>query len=193
MLETREVALRCVVCRSEKKFNLTLAQKRQLSEGSKLQFQCSYCGSPQHWEALQGIETTSSLESIPVSQQPKSILVVDDDELTVKLLQKVLEAWDAKVETAESGKEALRKLAAESFDLLVCDIRMPEMTGQELFQHVQENGYLPPQRILFLTGEKSAAVKEFLDRSGCYYLYKPLQFLDFSGQIEAVLAGDDLP
>ena len=191
MLETREVALRCVVCRSEKTFNLTLAQKRQLSEGGKLQFQCSYCGSPQHWEALDSLTTTTA--GISQAAQPKNILVVDDDELTVKLLQKVLEAWDAKVETAESGKEALKKLAAEHFDLLVCDIRMPEMTGQELFQHVQDNGYLPPQRILFLTGEKSAAVKQFLDMSGCYYLYKPLQFLDFSGQIEAVLAGEDMP
>lgn len=172
-------------------FKITLAQKRQLSERIHLQFQCSYCGSPQHWEAAQPVETTGRVESVEISQ-PKNILVVDDDELTVKLLQKVLEAWDAKVETAESGKEALRKLAAEQFDLLVCDIRMPEMTGQELFQHVQDNGYLPPQRILFLTGEKSAAVKEFLDLSGCYYLYKPLQFLDFSGQIQAILAGEDL-
>jgi len=192
MLETREVLLRCVVCRSEKTFNLTMAQKRQLAEGSKLQFQCSYCASPQHWEAVQAVETTSSVGVVPISQ-PKSILVVDDDDLTVKLLQKVLEAWDAKVEIALNGKEALTKLAASPFDLLVCDIRMPEMTGQQLFQHIQDNGYLPPQRILFLTGEKSAAVKQFLDTSGCYYLYKPLQFLDFSGQIQAILAGEDLP
>ena len=191
MLETREVALRCVVCRSEKTFNLTMAQKRQLSEGSKLQFHCSYCGSPQHWEASDSTTTTTA--GLPEFAQPKNILVVDDDELTVKLLQKVLEAWEANVEVALNGKEALTKLSAGGFDLLVCDIRMPEMTGQELFQHVQDNGYLPPQRILFLTGEKSAAVKDFLDNSGCYYLYKPLQFLDFSGQIQAILAGEDLP
>jgi len=191
MLESREVLLRCVVCRSEKTFRITLAQRRQLSEGSKLQYQCSYCGCAQHWEAVEAVETTSSVGPIEVAQ-PKSILVVDDDELTVKLLQKVLEAWDAKVEIAQNGKEALTKLANESFDVLVCDIRMPEMTGQDLFQHVQDNGYLPPQRILFLTGDKSAAVKEFLDTSGCYYLYKPLQFLDFSGQIQALLAGEDI-
>ena len=50
---------------------------------------------------------------------------MDDDDLTIKLLRKVLEAWDAKVQVALNGKEALAKLAAESFDLLVCDIRMP--------------------------------------------------------------------
>ena len=190
MLETREVLLHCIVCGSEKTFNITMDQKRHLSDGGRLQFQCSYCACPQLWEATDSLQTTTSV--IPRIVQPKNILVVDDDELTVKLLQKVLEAWAANVEVAQDGKEALTKLAKKPFDLLVCDIRMPEMTGQELFQHVQDNGYLPPQRILFLTGDKSGAVKQFLDDSGCYYLYKPLQFLDFSGQIQALLEGEPL-
>jgi CheY-like chemotaxis protein len=190
MLESREVLLRCIVCRSEKKFSVTLAQKRQLAEGKRLQFQCSYCASPQHWEAARPVEITDHPVKAQQAVQPKSILVVDDDELTVKLLRKVLEAWDAKVEIASNGKEALSKMAAHSFDLLVCDLRMPEMSGQELFKHVQDNGYLPAQRVLFLTGDKSATVKQFLDGSGCYYLYKPLQFLDFSGQVQALLAGE---
>ena len=191
MLETSQVVLRCVVCRSEKPFNLTRTQKRQVAEGDRLQFHCSYCSCPQHWEAARPMQITD--HGLSDSMQPKQILVVDDDELTLKLLQKVLEAWDARVEVAQNGKEALAKLAGASFDLLVCDIRMPEMTGQELFRHIQENAYLPPQRILFLTGEKSAAVKQFLDNSGCYYHYKPLQFLDFSGQVQALLSGEPLP
>jgi len=191
MLETSQVLLRCVVCRSEKPFNLTRTQKRRVAEGGRLQFHCSYCSCPQHWEAARPVQITD--HEISGSTQPKQILVVDDDELTVKLLQKVLEAWDARVAVAQNGKEALTKLAEQNFDLLVCDIRMPEMTGQELFRHIQENAYLPPQRILFLTGEKSAAVKQFLDNSGCYYLYKPLQFLDFSGQVQALLSGEPLP
>ena len=191
MLESREILLRCTVCRSEKKVNLTLAQKRQLAEGGRLQFPCSYCASPQHWEGVGPVEITGQ-QKVHRVVQSKAILVVDDDDLTIKLLRKVLEAWDAKVQVALNGKEALAKLAAESFDLLVCDIRMPEMTGQELFRHIQDNAYLSPQRILFLTGEKSAAVKQFLDTSGCYYLYKPLQFLDFSGQVQALLDGEAL-
>jgi CheY-like chemotaxis protein len=190
MLESSQVLLRCIVCRSEKSFNLTRTQKRQVAEGGRLQFHCSYCSCPQHWEAARPVQITDHEDSD--SAQPKQILVVDDDELTTKLLRKVLEAWNARVEVAQSGKEALTKLAAESFDMLVCDIRMPEMTGQELFRHIQENAYLPPQRILFLTGERSAAVKQFLDDSGCYYIYKPLQFLDFSDQVQALLSGEPL-
>ena len=126
--------LRCIVCRSEKTFNVTLTQMLRLSEGGRVEFRCSYCGCPQHWEAAGSIATTSV--GTPEIAQPKNILVVDDDELTVKLLQKVLEAWDAKVEIAQNGKEALTKLAAESFDLLVCDIRMPEMTGVQFLEAV---------------------------------------------------------
>ena len=191
MLETSEVLLRCCVCRSEKAFNITRAQRRQLSEGRRLQFHCSYCSCPQLWESVQPVQITTQGKAKATG--PKQILVVDDDELTLKLLRKVLEAWDARVEVAQNGKEALAKLASENFDLMVCDIRMPEMTGQELFRHIQENGYLPPERILFLTGEKSSAVKQFLDNSGCYYLFKPLQFLDFSGQVQALLSGEPLP
>jgi CheY-like chemotaxis protein len=121
----------------------------------------------------------------------KAILVVEDDQLTVGVLQKMFAAWDARVEVAQNGKEALPKLAAETFDLLVCDIRMPEMTGQELFQYIQANAYLPPQHILFLTGDKSATVKRFMDGTGCSYFYKPLDLLDFSGQVQTLLAGEE--
>ena len=216
MLETREVLLRCCVCRSERRFFLNRAQRRELADGRRIQLPCGYCSSSQFWESVEEVEITSYITSpvlprrnapivkgeagkreisdprISGAKEPKHILVVDDDELTVKLLKKVLEAWDARVEVAQNGKEALTKLASGNFDLMVCDLRMPEMTGQELFQHIQENGYLPPERILFLTGEKSTAVKQFLDNSGCYYLYKPLQFLDFSGQVQALLSGETI-
>jgi CheY-like chemotaxis protein len=120
----------------------------------------------------------------------KNILLVDDDDLILKLLQKVLESWEAHIEVAGNGKEALSKLASRSFDLMICDIRMPEMSGQDLYKHIQENALLPPQRIIFLTGDKRSQVKEFLDSTGSYYLYKPIQFLDFSEQVQAVLTSE---
>lgn len=190
MIESREVLLRCSACKSERSFHLHRAQIRQLLENSHLQYPCSYCSSPQYWEAARPLEMAE-----PVSAKaapPRNILVVDDDDLTLRLLRKVLEAWDARIEVAQNGKEALSKLAAQEFDLMVCDIQMPEMAGPELFRHIQENAFLPPQRIIFLTGDKSLAVRQFLDSSGCYYLYKPLQFLEFSSQIQALLEGESV-
>jgi len=188
-MESKAILLKCTNCRGEKKFSLTMGQVRSLSEGKRLQFHCSYCGTAQLWEAAERLET------LPVSQdesatEVKNILVVDDDDLTLKLLQKVLSSFETNIEVAQSGREAFAKLAAQSFDLVISDIHMPGMTGPELFQHIQDNALIPAQRIIFLTGDKSPAMKEFLESSGCSYLYKPIQFLDFSDHVQAVLAGE---
>jgi CheY-like chemotaxis protein len=64
----------------------------------------------------------------------KSILVVDDDEQILLVwrgaLEGCAEAW--RVETARSGHEALEKIRAASFDLIVTDLRMPGMDGCDL-------------------------------------------------------------
>jgi CheY-like chemotaxis protein len=188
MLETRQITLHCSICRNHKSFSLNMAQVRRLAEGRGMQLHCTYCSVQQIWQASEAIaldesEATSAAEA-------KRILIVDDDDLIVRLLQKVLESWEADIETASNGKDALSKLASRHFDLMICDLQMSEMSGQELFAHVQDNALLPTERILFLTGDKRPEVKDFLDRSGCYFLYKPIQFLDFASQVQAVLANE---
>lgn len=168
---------------------LNMSQVRRLSEGHPLQMQCAYCASPQVWRPTEPI-TIDDPSAHPQPIRAKNILLVDDDDLILKLLQKVLESWEAHIEVSMNGRDALSKLASRNFDLMICDIQMPEMSGQELFNHVQENALLPPQRILFLTGDKRGPVKEFLDASGCYYLFKPIQFMEFSSQVQAVLSGE---
>lgn len=167
---------------------LNLSQVRRLAAGEGLQMYCNYCGVQQIWMPVNPVEMEE--ESTAKGTQPKSILLVDDDDLILKLLQKVLESWEANIETALNGRDALSKLASRQFDLVICDLQMPEMSGQDLFNHIQENALLPAGRVLFLTGDKRPQVKEFLDKSGCYYLYKPIQFLEFSSQVQAVLANE---
>jgi len=188
MLETRQIVLKCGICRVQKAFLLNMSQVRRLAEGYPLQMPCSYCSSPQHWSPIEPVDLAE-----PAAAQlfrSKSILLVDDDDLILKLLQKVLESWEAAIEVALNGKEALSKLASRNFDLMICDVQMPEMTGQELFKHIQDNALLPPQRIIFLTGDKRQSIKDFLDTSGCYYLFKPIQFMDFSSHVQAALLSD---
>ena len=188
MIETRQIVLKCGLCSVQKQFILNMSQVRRLSEGHPLQLHCAYCSSPQLWSPVEPVDFTEPASAGPV--RTKSILLVDDDDLILKLLQKVLESWEASIEVSLNGKEALSKLATRNFDLMICDVQMPEMNGQELFQHIQENALLPPQRIIFLTGDKRSQVKDFLDASGCYYLFKPIQFMDFSNHVQAVLSNE---
>ena len=188
MIETRHVVLKCASCSVQKAFVLNMSQIRRLVEGHPLQLHCSYCSSPQLWSPTEPIQLADPAAAKP--GRTKSILLVDDDDLILKLLQKVLESWEATIDISFNGKEALAKLASRNFDLMICDVQMPEMNGEELFKHIQENALLPPQRIIFLTGDKRSQVKEFLDASGCYYLFKPIQFMDFSSHVQAVLMND---
>jgi len=188
MIETRQIVLKCGYCSVQKAYMLNMSQVRRLAEGHPLQMHCAYCSSPHQWSSTEPIDMAEPAAAEPV--RTKSILLVDDDDLILKLLQKVLESWEASIEVSFNGKEALSKLASRNFDLMICDIHMPEMNGEELFKHIQENALLPPQRIIFLTGDKHGQVKKFLDASGCYYLFKPIQFMDFSSHVQAVLSNE---
>ncbi|HWP85760.1 MAG TPA: response regulator, partial [Terriglobia bacterium] len=182
MLETKQVTLRCPVCRAQKSYALNGAQVRQLRGGISLQFHCSYCGSPRFWTPVNRDELS---ETDPADS--RNILLVDDDELILQLLRKVLQSWETSIDVSANGKEALAKLASRTFDLLVCDLQMPEMSGDELFRHIRENALIPPERIIFLTGDKRPQTRQFLRDCGCHYLFKPIQFLEFSAHVQAVL------
>jgi CheY-like chemotaxis protein len=184
MLETLQIMLKCQVCANQRSFQLNMDQVRQLRDGTSLRFHCSFCAAPRFWSP-----SSEAQLAAPPQTNVKSILLVDDDDLIQALLKRVMDSWEASIEVAPNGKDALARLASKDFDLMICDIQMPEMDGEELFRHIQENALIPARRIIFLTGDKRPQTKEFLDRSGCFYLFKPFQFLEFSEHVQAVLAG----
>ncbi|HSV60944.1 MAG TPA: chemotaxis protein CheB [Variovorax sp.] len=66
------------------------------------------------------------------------ILLVDDSKETLSLFKELLELEEAIVDTAPGGKDALEKLGANEYDLLISDLGMPEMTGYELIAEVRK-------------------------------------------------------
>ena len=78
------------------------------------------------------------------------ILVVDDQDIIRELIQQQLAEDGHTVETAGSGKEALEKMAASEFDLIVTDQSMPGMTGEELAVSAKERR--PGTAVILLTG-----------------------------------------
>jgi len=64
------------------------------------------------------------------------ILVVDDEASLRDVLGKILSAEGYEVRNAGNGREALERLAAERFDFLLCDLRMPVMSGLDLLREI---------------------------------------------------------
>lgn len=105
------------------------------------------------------------------------ILLVDDEKSFLSSLKDGLMEFqkDFIVLTANNGREALKILETEKIDLLVTDLRMPEMDGLELISKVANK--LSELRIIIMTAYGSASVTEKLQSMGSFrYIEKPIDF-----------------
>lgn len=103
-----------------------------------------------------------------------SILLVEDEANIRRVLRKVLLDEDASLEIreAEDGALAIQTLSKKTFDLVLCDIKMPKKDGIEVLQYVQENSPQTPMVMISGHGDLETAVQAM--RMGAYdYLSKP--------------------
>jgi two-component system NtrC family sensor kinase len=102
------------------------------------------------------------------------ILVIDDERAVRDLISDVLSIEGHEVFTAENGKEGLDLIGQYRFDLIFCDLRMPEMDGQALYEEVQRDHPQVLKRIVFVTAQAhSADYGPFLRTTGIPVIEKP--------------------
>lgn len=68
------------------------------------------------------------------------ILLVDDESFVSEVLQEILTRLGHHVETASGGQEGLLMFDSEAYDLVITDIRMPEIDGHDVAQHIRNSG-----------------------------------------------------
>ena len=125
-------------------------------------------GAPAEADAAQRAE--ARLDEAPV----KTILVVDDEPDVAELLAEALRLDGHRVDTANSGTAALDRLLDRSYDLVFSDMKMPGMSGVELYEEVARRRPGLERRIIFVTGDTlNPVTKQFLDRTGAVSLSKP--------------------
>ncbi|HAW51837.1 MAG TPA: DNA-binding response regulator [Flavobacteriales bacterium] len=120
-------------------------------------------------------------------KSPK-ILLVDDDEDILEFLHYNLEKEDFKTTTASSGKQALKEVENEQFDLIILDVMMPHMDGIETCQKIREMANAEETIILFLTarGEDYSQIAGF-EAGADDYITKPIRPKVFVSKINALL------
>ncbi len=118
------------------------------------------------------------------------ILVVDDEASVTDLLADILRGDGHKVTTANSGREALDRIGHGAFDILLSDLRMPELDGPSLFRLLEEREPALVARTGFVTGDTmSAGIKRFLESSGRPYIEKPITPREVRALIDRIEAG----
>lgn len=116
----------------------------------------------------------------------KKILVVDDDRLVLNSLEKLFRKEGFEVFTAQSGHEALERIEDLDFDLIIIDIRMPELDGVETVKRIKEirkEKDKPDIPVVFITGYADLAANAQADRLGEVVL-KPFNLEDLLNRVK---------
>ena len=104
----------------------------------------------------------------------KRILIVDDEEVIRKFLKIHLSKLGYEVTEAEEGEKAIEKIGGGKFDLIICDVMMPNKNGWEVIKEVKSNPELNEIPIILLTA-KNDDVDMFkgYELGANYYMTKP--------------------
>lgn len=117
-----------------------------------------------------------------------SVLVVDDDPFVGRAISRLLRARHS-VTLAKGGAEALKLLENRSFDVILCDVMMPSMTGMELYQEVQRRDPRAASRFVFITGGAfTPEARSFLAESNTPCLQKPFSPKELTQALEQVVS-----
>ena len=115
-------------------------------------------------------------------------LVIDDEESVRSLLVKVLSTDGYEVENASGGQQALDILDKAEFDVILVDMKMPGMSGQEFYNQLVERKPKMASQTLFVTGDTvDPDTAEFLDRSGRSALAKPFSLEDLEKMVADIV------
>lgn len=123
-------------------------------------------------------EVISAQQPVEIQHHSLKVLLVEDIEVNVVVARAMLEKFGCEVEVAMTGEEAFRKFAEQSYDLLLLDIQLPDMTGFEIAQRLREAyeqgkiDYLP--MLIALTANIMQTKQEYQQQGMDDVLRKPL-------------------
>jgi PAS domain S-box-containing protein len=118
------------------------------------------------------------------------ILVVDDEPEMAQMLAEILQRVGHTVDTAADGEAALKRLDRQTYDLVLSDLRMPNLDGPGLYKAVAERHPEQLGRLMFITGDTLAPhVTAFLAQNPVNYIEKPLNPRAVQEAVERALAG----
>jgi signal transduction histidine kinase len=124
----------------------------------------------------------------PSPAEPARILLIDDESGAVEVLVRILEAQGYQADAVTDGETALLRLAKTKYDLVLCDIRMPGLSGPEIYRRLEACDPEMARRVIFITGDTmSSGTRRFFEESGTSYLSKPFDLDELSAKMQAAL------
>ena len=120
----------------------------------------------------------------------QKVLIIDDEQMITSTLVKLLNRSGYEAAAVNGGREAIEMASQEDFDLIISDIRMPEMDGirtlVEIQAHLSKTGQSVP--VIFITGYADDALEKQAKDLGCQdYIYKPFDLRFFLEKVKKAI------
>ena len=123
----------------------------------------------------------------------KTILIVDDELSILVPLQFLMEKEGYAVKLAQSGKEAIEKIAAIRPDLILLDIMLPDLDGYEIYQIIRQRPEWESIRVIFLTAKnRDADIAKGLAMGADAYITKPFANTQLIEKIRGLIGSGEL-
>ena len=108
-----------------------------------------------------------------------SVLLVEDETALATAIGEALMDAGMDVDHAGDGQEALARVRRKTYDVVVCDLKMPRVDGMMLYRAMAAATPALARRVIFVTGDAAGAdAGRFLEDSGCRWLAKPFRLGD---------------
>ncbi len=128
------------------------------------------------------------MEQFDVSARPKTVLIVEDNELNMKLFHDLLEAHGYGVLEARNGADALDIAREHTPDLILMDIQLPEISGLQVTQEIIKDPDLKEIPVVAVTAFAMKGDEERIREGGCRdYIAKPISVVDFLEKVKRYL------
>lgn len=114
------------------------------------------------------------------------ILLIDDEPMVCEVLKEILTAEGHETETAGNGEEGLEKYGSGAFDLVITDMSMPGMKGDEVAQAIKEKN--PQQPIILMTGYVTESIEAMIKNPNTISLVvsKPVKHSELKKALEYI-------
>lgn len=132
-------------------------------------------------------------DAIDRSPRRRKALVVDDEESNAALVRRVLAAAGYDVESTTLSRRALVMIERTAYDAVIADVKMPELSGQELYGRACQIRPEMARRFIFITGDIDGEdTREFLEQTRCSYFMKPFNLERLTAAVD-MLTGSRSP
>ena len=120
------------------------------------------------------------------SNNAKNVLIVDDNKLNLKVAKRAVEGLGFEIDEATSGEECLEKVKEKEYDLILMDIMMPGISGEETLQKLKEDPSFNIPVIAVTADVENGSEQKYLQSGFTSYIGKPFTKDEIKKEIDKI-------